>query len=224
MKKYSKFTFPLLCAALAAPAFAFDSSYVTTARVVDSAPIIETVYEPVETCRYEIRRQRPKSRGISDHGDKILGGIIGGAAGSAFGKGSGRDAAAAIGAILGGEIADGDGQLTGGELIGGLAGGLLGNQIGGGSGKTAATAAGALAGSIVGGEIQNGNEAPATATTKKVRVCEVVDKPRKVITGYEVTVEHDGFHFTDVVSRKPGDYLNINVNVEFIDDLTVQSH
>ena len=91
MKGIMKKTFfTILILALTFPAMA--SEYTSRARVIESTPIVETVYEPVETCHYE-RRKVSKS-GISNNtGNKLAGGLIGGVAGSAVGKGSGRDAA-----------------------------------------------------------------------------------------------------------------------------------
>ena len=111
MKGIMKKTFfTILILALTFPAMA--SEYTSRARVIESTPIVETVYEPVETCHYE-RRKVSKS-GISNNtGNKLAGGLIGGVAGSAVGKGSGRDAAAAIGAIVGSEVADDDGITEG---------------------------------------------------------------------------------------------------------------
>lgn len=207
---------------LAALGVAFSSaqaagnSYVARALIVDTQPIIETVYEDVEVCRYTTKTAKSISNNTQD---KVIGGLIGGAAGTAIGNGSGRDAAAGIGAVLGSEIADGD-ELTSGELIGGVAGALIGNQVGKGKGKSAATAAGALIGSIVGDNIQNGGSATAT-TTKKVKVCEVRQEPKKVITGYTVEFEHDGYRFTDVLKKRPqGNYLDISVDVDVVEDYT----
>ena len=206
-----------LAVAVGGGATAQERGYVASARVVNSAPIIETVYEEVETCRY--KRQSAAAAQRQNTQDKIIGGLIGGGVGSLAGKGSGKDAAAAIGAVVGGEVADGDG-ITEGEIIGGIAGGLIGNQIGKGSGKTAATAAGALIGAIVGDNIQAGNSAGATTAGRKVRVCSVEHEERKVITGYEVTLEYDGFVFDDVVSRRPGDYVDVHVGVRVLEDRT----
>lgn len=215
MKGIMKKTFfTILILALTFPAMA--SEYTSRARVIESTPIVETVYEPVETCHYE-RRKVSKS-GISNNtGNKLAGGLIGGVAGSAVGKGSGRDAAAAIGAIVGSEVADDDG-ITEGEIIGGIAGGLLGNQLGKGRGKTAATAAGALLGSIVGDNIQNGEKSTSTSTqSKKVRVCTESERAKKIITGYEVTYEYAGTRHIGELSREPGKYIDINVAVDVLE-------
>ena len=218
MKTINKTAFLLTAAALTAavPAQAVGG-YFTEADVVEVRPIIETVYEPVEICHYEYRS---KKQGVSSTtSDKVIGGIIGGAAGSAVGKGSGRDAAAAVGAILGGEVAAQDGELTSGELIGGIAGGLLGNQLGGGSGKTAATAAGAVIGSIVGDNLQNGGQVAKPGVVKeKVRVCDIEEQSKKVITGYEVDLEYDDRVFQEVVSKRPGDTVEIYVDISIVED------
>ena len=196
--------------------------FVSAAKVVYSTPIIETVSEPVETCREELRRV---NRQNGAQGDRIIGGILGGAAGSAFGKGSGKDAAAAAGAVLGGEIGAQDGELTGGELIGGVAGGIIGNQVGGGSGKTAATAAGALIGSIIGDEIQNGPERRGkSGEHRKVRVCSQTEREKKIITGYTVVYEYGGRQMSGVLPYQPasGSTVAIHVSAELIENRTTR--
>jgi uncharacterized protein YcfJ len=206
----------------AAPAVA-DGSYTTRAKVLDSRPIIETAYEEVEVCRYRYENSSRGSRRKSkdDTGERIIGGVLGGAAGSAIGKGRGRDASAAAGAVLGSTLG-GDGELTGGGLIGGVAGGIIGNQIGKGSGKTAATAAGALIGSIVGENIERGGAVQDTRTSarRKVRVCDIEERPKKVITGYDVTFEHGGREFTTVVSQRPEEFLDISVDIQVLESHT----
>lgn len=204
----------LLAASLALATGAQADSFITRAKVLGSSPIIETVYEPYEECHYQTRVQRQHS----NTGDKILAGILGGAAGSAVGKGTGRDAAAGVGALLGSELADGDG-LTEGELIGGIVGGVVGNQVGKGGGKTAATGAGVLLGSIVGDNLQNGGQT-SSRLREKERVCEVKERAKKVITGYEVTYEYDGVRQTGVMSYKPGAYVDISVGVDLVEDRT----
>ena len=199
--------------------------FVSAAKVVYSTPIIETVSEPVETCREELRRV---NRQNGAQGDRIIGGILGGAAGSAFGKGSGKDAAAAAGAVLGGEIGAQDGELTGGELIGGVAGGIIGNQVGGGSGKTAATAAGALIGSIIGDEFQNGPERRRQQAKdgehRKVRVCSQTEREKKIITGYTVVYEYGGRQMSGVLPYQPasGSTVAIHVSAELIENRTTR--
>lgn len=209
----------LFSASFALAGGAAADGFVTRARVVDSSPIIETVYEPYEECRYETRLKRARR---DDTGEKIVAGILGGAAGSAVGKGSGRDAAAGVGALLGSQIVDDDG-LTEGELIGGIVGGIVGNQIGKGGGKTAATGAGALIGSIVGDNLQNGGQASARTRTKE-RVCEQKERAKKIITGYEVIYEYDGVRQTGVLSYKPGEYVDISVGVDLVEDRTARAN
>lgn len=206
-------------AATALPVVSASGGYFADAEVLEARPIIETVYEPVEVCRYEYRSKRQAS-GISDKTtDKVIGGVVGGAAGSALGKGSGRDAAAAIGAILGGEVAAQDGELSEGEIIGGIAGGLLGNQLGGGSGKTATTAAGAVIGSIVGDTIQNGEQVAKPGVVKeKVRVCDIEERSKKIVTGYEVDLEYDGRVFQETVDKRPGDTVEIYVDISIVEE------
>lgn len=221
MKNTAIFTIAILAVSGAA-AYAEpygSNSYIARARVIESAPIIETVYEQREVCGYEYVDERHSGSGSVE--DKIIGGVLGGAAGSAFGKGSGRDAAAGVGALLGSEVAAQDGQLTGGELIGGIAGGVIGNQVGKGSGKTAATAAGVLLGSIIGGNLENGGAtAHADGARKKVRVCEKKEFPKRVVTGYDVVFEHDGYRFSSITAREPGNYVDVGVSVEILEEYT----
>lgn len=210
----------LCCGALAPMAF---GDYVERARVVESSPIVETVFETEEVCRYHNKR-KSQSKDTGNIGDKVIGGVIGGAAGSAFGKGSGRDAAAAVGGVIGSEVADGDG-ISEGELIGGVAGGIIGNQVGKGSGKTAATALGAVIGSIVGDELQNGGATNDSATstngkTERVRVCTLEEREKKVITGYDVVFEYNGLRSSGRLPYRPADYVDINVRLDLLENRT----
>ncbi len=204
-----KKTFVLLFCALFASAA--GAEYVDRARVIEATPVVETVFETERVCRNETRRARPEG----EIERKVVGGVLGGLAGSAFGKGGGRDAAAGAGAVLGSELADSDG-ISEGEIIGGLAGGIIGNQVGKGSGKTAGTAAGALLGAIVGDELQNG----ASRTGKKVRVCEDEERAKKIITGYDVVYEHNGIRGTGRLPYRPGDYVDVNVRVDLLENRT----
>ncbi len=200
-----------IIAALLPLAGAQADEFVTRARVLKTAPIVETVYESDGNCRPETRRQR---RGGADVGDKILGGILGGAAGSAFGKGTGRDAAAGVGALFGSEVAAGDGGLSEGELIGGIVGGVVGNQVGKGGGKTAATGAGVLLGAIVGDNLQNG----AARASSETRRTGCTQRAKKIITGYTVTYEYDGVRQTGVLPYDPGEYVDIHVGVSLVEN------
>ena len=202
----------------ASPAVAADGEFLTRAKVISSSPIVETVYEQYEECsrRAVSRRDSRKQYGRGSNLDEaIIVGILGGAAGSAIGKGSGRDAAAGAGAVLGSSLA-GDGEISEGEVIGGIVGGIVGNQIGKGGGKTAATGVGALVGSIVGDELQHGGQRQAAAQTR--RVCEVKERPKKIITGYEVTYEYSGVRQTGVLPYEPGDHVDINVGVSLVEN------
>ena len=195
--------------------------FISAGKVVHSTPIIETVLEPVEECRYELRRIGGGGNS-TDPTNRIIGGILGGAAGSAFGKGGGKDAAAAAGAVLGSEVGAQDGELSGGELLGGAAGGIIGNQLGSGSGKTAATAAGALLGSLLGDELQHGEDrrrkAAANAKYRKTRVCSYTEREKKVITGYTVVYEYAGRQFSGVLPYKPGATVDIQVSAQLIEN------
>jgi uncharacterized protein YcfJ len=179
----------------------------------------------VEVCHYENRRAKQTTSSSSSTQDKIIGGIIGGAAGSAIGGGSGRDAAAGVGVLLGSEIAADDGGITEGEIIGGIAGGIIGNQVGGGSGKTAATGVGVLIGSIVGNQLQNGATTEDTVHTvrkpnKKRRVCVHEERPKKIITGYDVTYEYSGRSSNGYLPYRPGEFVDVSVNFDIVEDRT----
>ena len=203
----------------ASPAGAADGEFLTRAKVLSSSPIVETVYEQYEECsrRAVSRRDSRKQYGRGSNLDEaLIVGILGGAAGSAIGKGSGRDAAAGAGAVLGSSLA-GDGEISEGEVIGGIVGGIVGNQIGKGGGKTAATGVGALVGSIVGDELQHGGQRQAAAAQTR-RVCEVKERPKKIITGYEVTYEYSGVRQTGVLPYEPGDHVDINVGVSLVEN------
>ena len=217
----------VLSLALAAPAALADTvypdhTYPSRAKVLEVREIIETVYEQIEVCRYQYSSgNAPRSSGNTT--DKVIGGVVGGAAGSAVGKGSGRDAAAAVGAVIGSEVAGQDGQLTGGEIIGAVAGGLIGNQVGKGSGRTTATAAGALIGALVGGELQQGAQPKrSTQTRERIKVCQIEEEPKRIITGYDVELEYDGHRFNTVVDRRPGDYVSIFVDIDVVEERTSQ--
>ena len=205
-------TFALITVAVILSGTASAGNFVTRARVVESSPIIETVYERYRACSDNTQSARPTAP--DNTGEKLVGGILGGAAGSAVGKGSGRDAAAAIGAIAGSALADGD-ALTQGEIIGGLVGGLVGNQVGKGSGKTAATGAGALIGAIVGDNLQSGY-----SSRSQKRFCETRERPKKVITGYNVTYEYNGIQQSGRLSYAPGEYVDVSVGVDLVEDYT----
>ncbi|MGI9337974.1 MAG: glycine zipper 2TM domain-containing protein [Gammaproteobacteria bacterium] len=214
----------LCCGALAPVAF---GDYVERARVVESSPIVETVFETEEVCRYRSKRRGESGNAPGEASNierKVIGGVVGGLAGSAIGKGSGRDAAAGVGAVIGSEIGDGDG-ITEGELIGGIAGGIIGNQLGKGSGKTAGTAAGALIGAIVGDELQNGGAAKDERGSQhrsagKIRVCTLEEREKKVITGYNVVFEYNGLRSSGKLPYRPTDYVDVNVRLDLLENRT----
>ena len=195
-------------------------AFVATAKVVSSSPIVETVLEPVEECKHELRRVGQRA-GSQDKSNRLVGGVLGAAAGSALGSGRGKDAAAAAGAVLGSEVGAQDGGLSGGELVGGVAGGIIGNQIGSGSGRTAATAAGALLGSLLSDELENGpSRRTAGGEYRKVRVCSYSERAKKIITGYKVVYEYNGHMFTGALSHQPGAFVKIAVSAELLENRT----
>ena len=197
----------------------YAQEYYDSAYVVETKPIVERLYAPSRTCNHPSYKRvrgditRVQDEQADDPGALILGALLGGAAGSAVGKGKGKDAATAIGAIIGAKIATG-GEFTGEELLGAIAGGVVGNQVGGGSGRTVATAAGAVAGSLIAKGLVSRDRSTYT------RVCGDKIVSRRVITGYEVEFEYNGYLFTQELPYRPDDYVDIAVNVEVIEDIT----
>ena len=103
------------------PFSVYAESFVSQARVIESTPIIETVYEEYDECRYETRitkRQRNRShsnqRGLSEEGvfGGIIGGVTGGVIGNQFGKGKGKTATTAAGAVIGALVGSNLGQKS----------------------------------------------------------------------------------------------------------------
>ena len=101
----------------------------------------------------------------------------------------------------------------GGSIIGGVTGGLVGAQVGKGHGNTAATAVGAIAGAIIGDRVQNQNRQVEYAD-REVRRCRVTDNWENRLTGYRVTYEYAGRHYTTFLQDDPGRSLPLRVNVE----------
>lgn len=189
---------------------------VRTARVLSTEPIVETVHEPYQECGTAAADPYDPYAGRNDVINQIVGGVVGGAAGSAVGKGSGRDAAAAAGAVIGSELLNPDNPgLTEGEIIGAVAGGLVAHQVGKGSGKTAATATGALIGKIVGGNLQEGARVGGPG-----RRCVTLSREKKVITGYTVRYEYNDEVFIGRLPYKPGDLVDISVEVGLVENRT----
>jgi uncharacterized protein YcfJ len=93
----TRFVAPLLLAAVAVPAHAYD--YADTADVIAATPIYQTVNNPRQQCWTEsvTAYEQPRRAG----GGAIIGGIAGGLIGSTVGRGNGRVAAAAAGAAIG---------------------------------------------------------------------------------------------------------------------------
>ncbi|MBA3057912.1 MAG: glycine zipper 2TM domain-containing protein [Gammaproteobacteria bacterium] len=115
----------------------------------------------------------------------------------------------------------------GGAIVGGLAGGVLGHQIGGGSGKDAATALGVVLGAITGDRLENRNQAPQYSQNsqypqygqyqdgqREVQRCRTVNDRQSRITGYRVTYEYRGQHYTTMMRGNPGNSLPVRVSVQ----------
>lgn len=202
-----------LCLA-ASPSLASD--FVDRARIVETSPVVETVRAAGYrngTCEV----QQSYAYRDDSTGEKIVGGLLGAAAGSAFGKGGGKRASAAIGAVVGSQLADKEGEFTGEELLGAVLGGAAGSQIGKGSGRTAATAIGALSGSMIADRMTRTDRTQAYSRSE----CTPGSTLRKAITGYEVTFEYGGVQSTGYLPYRPeGEYVDIHVNVELLEDRT----
>ena len=202
-----------LCLA-AFPSLASD--FVDRARITELSPVVETVRASGYrngACEVE------QSYAYRDDrtGEKIVGGLLGAAAGSAFGKGGGQRASAAIGAVVGSQLADPEGEFTGEELLGAVLGGAAGSQIGKGSGRTAATAIGALSGSMIADRMTRTDRTQAYSRSE----CRPGSTLRKAITGYEITFEYGGIEGSGYLPYRPeSDYVDIHVNVELLEDRT----
>ena len=109
----------------------------------------------------------------------------------------------------------------GGAIVGGLAGGVIGHQIGGGSGKDAATALGVVLGAITGDRLENRDQRPQYSQyedgQREVKRCRTVYDPQTRITGYRVTYEYRGQHYTTVMRSNPGNSLPVHVTVQPIE-------
>lgn len=111
----------------------------------------------------------------------------------------------------------------GGAIVGGLAGGVLGHQIGGGSGKDAATALGVMLGAITGDRLENQNprgqynSEPYENTQREVKRCRTVYDTQTRITGYRVSYEYRGQHYTTFMRNNPGNSLPVRVSVDPIE-------
>ncbi len=106
-------------------------------------------------------------------------------------------------------------RQLGGAIIGGIAGGIIGNQVGKGSGKHVATAAGAVVGTIVGDRIQNNGAQlvhPA-AHGHPAQRCRSVEHWEQQLTGYQVSYEYNGRHYTRFMTHDPGRRVRVNVSV-----------
>ena len=82
---------------IATNAYAFES----VARVVNTAPIVETVNHPTQNCWTEYQPSAQYHPPEHSYGGAVVGGIAGGLLGSRFGEGNGRVASAAVGAAVG---------------------------------------------------------------------------------------------------------------------------
>lgn len=111
----------------------------------------------------------------------------------------------------------------GGAIVGGLAGGILGHQIGGGSGKDAATALGVVLGAITGDRLENQNQRaqyssePYDNAQREVKRCRTVYDTQTRVTGYRVSYEYRGQHYTTFMRNQPGNSLPVRVSVEPIE-------
>ena len=116
----------------------------------------------------------------------------------------------------------------GGAVLGGLAGGVLGNQVGRGSGRGAATVLGVVLGAVAGDHIDKRNQAGQAQARgyddgryenaqREVQRCRTVYDAQTRITGYQVTYEYRGQHYTTLMRSNPGHTLPVRVSVEPIE-------
>jgi uncharacterized protein YcfJ len=111
--------------------------------------------------------------------------------------------------------AAGGGQNYGGAIVGGVAGAVLGNQVGKGHGREAATAVGAVVGAFAGDRLANGNrEEQYQVVPREVTSCRTVDDVQTRITGYQVTYDYRGRHYTTMMRENPGPSLQVRVSVD----------
>lgn len=117
----------------------------------------------------------------------------------------------------------------GGAVVGGLAGGVLGHQVGGGRGKDVATVVGAVLGAIAGDHLGNrnaqaqyvddqyANNGGYQPAQREVQRCRTVYDVQSRITGYRVTYDYRGQHYTTHMRTNPGNSLPVRVSVEPIE-------
>ena len=192
--------------------FAQAEQFIDTATVLKADPVVEKIYGPSEYCE----RRQQGSRQATSGDDAILGAILGGVIGSQVGSGSGQDAAAGVGAVLGAQLASGGGEFTAEQLLGALAGGVIGNQVGGGGGKTAATAIGAALGAaLASGQLSRDRYAIESRCGRKHTVA------RNVITAYKIEYLYQGIVQQGTISYKPGDTIDVLVDVQIVEDATL---
>lgn len=91
-----------------------------------------------------------------------------------------------------------------GTVLGGVLGGVLGHQVGSGVGNKLATVAGAGGGAYAGNRIQKSMQDKDTTTTTEHR-CQVVDKFRDTIVGYDVRYRLNGKEDTVRMAQPPSD-------------------
>ncbi len=104
-------------------------------------------------------------------------------------------------------------------IIGGLAGGVIGHQFGGGAGKDAATALGVVLGAMAGDQHADAHAAARDdgyddgVRQREVRSCRTVYDNQSRLTGYRVTYEYHGQHYTTMTHSDPGRELPVRVSV-----------
>jgi uncharacterized protein YcfJ len=109
----------------------------------------------------------------------------------------------------------GGGQNYGGAVVGGVAGAVLGNQVGKGHGREAATAVGAVVGALAGDHLANRDRAEQyEVVPREVTSCRTVNDVQTRITGYQVTYDYRGQHYTTMMRENPGPSLQLRVSVE----------
>jgi uncharacterized protein YcfJ len=106
--------------------------------------------------------------------------------------------------------------IAGQTAAGGIIGATIGHILGHGSSRDAFTVAGAAAGAAIAHENAVRNGAVVETRTGVVQRCETVSHPftEQQIDGYRVTYVLDGRHYTTHTDYRPGDRIQVAVNVQ----------
>ncbi len=94
-----------------------------------------------------------------------------------------------------------------GAVMGAIAGGAIGNAIGGGSGRDIATGVGIVGGALLGNQI----EGSGRTHTQTVQQCSTQNVIENRVTGYNVTWEYAGKHYTTQMAADPGAWVQLQI-------------